>query len=252
MILKYTIKELINDARTALKAEAYFSALSLTFSIISECAKIEYSDKWFSENADTDEYLRANFPSHYKNGKYNCPSHDKERFQMWIDDWENGHNCDIKIKEQMEEFAKKNEENRYTDNGLLPFVNGELLYQLRCVLFHEGSANIEFENIKKISDEGNLAISQNNFVLAIEKNNEFNLYTKSICSKDATGKASLEININSLVIHYLNLAERYFQDIENKNKDGNKSDNKESKTKKFNEIIVNDYRKSEEELDNEN
>lgn len=227
----FTINNLISDVKTALQSGAYFSALSLTFAIISECANVEYPDKWFEKNADTDTYLREHFPNHYnKNGKYNCSNHDRERFQMWIDDWENDHNCDEPLKLQMKDYVKWNEENRKSSNGLLPKENGELLYQLRCMLFHEASSDIEFYNSKKISDIGNSKISSELFVLVLEDNNPLNLHSRGSYSTSSAGNSSMVINVNGLIYHYLSLVESYI---------------KSNKDKKFSTIRIQDNRKGE-------
>ena len=226
----FTIKDLISDARTALEAGSYFSALSLTFAIIAECANIAYPDEWFDKNADTDEYLQKKFPSHYnKNGKYNCQNHDRERFQMWIDDWENDHSCDKSLKSQMKEYAEKNEEERKTENGSLPIIDGELLYQLRCSLFHNASSDIEFSNSKKISDECNSKILQENFVLILDNCNLSN----GVYSVDSSGEMSMSPSVNYIISHYLNLVELF---IEN------------NRDKSFPTIKVHDNRKSNPEM----
>ena len=104
---EYTILDLIDDAKTALQSGAYLSAMTLTFAIISECANIEYPDEWFNANAESDKYLQEKFPNYYNNGRYYNKNHDRERFQMWIDDWENDHNCDESLKSEMNNYAKK-------------------------------------------------------------------------------------------------------------------------------------------------
>lgn len=207
---------LIEDAKTALQAEAYLSAMALTFAIISECANIEYPDEWFDANAENDKYLKENFPNHYKNGKYFNKNHDKERFQMWIDDWENDHNCDESLKSEMNEYVRKNEENRETRFGLMPEENGELLYQLRCSILHEASIDIEFCNQKKISDEGNAAIVPNLFTLVFDANNELNVHARGAYGTSSDGKSSMSINVNGFVYHYLYLAELYHQRCQDK------------------------------------
>lgn len=221
----FTIKDLISDAKTALEAGSYFSALSLTFAIIAECANIAYPDEWFDKNADTDEYLQKKFPSHYnKNGKYNCQNHDRERFQMWVDDWENDHNCDESLKSQMKEYTERINEERKTENGSLPITDGELLYQLRCSLFHNASSDIEFSNSNKISDECNSKILQENFALILDDCNLSN----GVYSVDSSGEMSMRPSVNYIISHYLNLVELF---VEN------------NRDKSFPTIKVNDNRK---------
>lgn len=223
-----TVNDLIMDAKIALASNAHFSALSLTFAIISECANIEYPDEWFDIHANTDEYLQTHFPTHFKNGKYNCSNHDRERFQMWIDDWENDHNCNNEtLKQQMQEYKEWNNFQRISSNGLMPRENGELLYQLRCTLFHEASDDIEFHNHKKILDEGNRRISSYEFTLTLDAKNPMNIHSRGSYTTSLTGFSSMNINVNGLIYHYLALAELYI---------------KRNKDKKFNTIRVYDHR----------
>lgn len=199
------IDDLIKDAKIALEAGAYFSSLMLTFALVSECAKIEYSDDWFEKNAETDEYLKEHFPRNYKNGKYNNKNHDKERFVMWIDDWSNSHNSSDKLEEDMIEYENKMEDLRNFNGTKMPWLNGELLYQLRCNLFHEGSVNIEFSNEKKITDNGNAHIINKNFIFTLHSNNKLNIYFhNSFVRKDDSfveREAGMNINLNGLIHH---------------------------------------------------
>ena len=213
---EYTILDLIDDAKTALQSGAYLSAMTLTFAIISQCANIEYPDEWFNANAESDKYLQEKFPNYYNNGRYYNKNHDRERFQMWIDDWENDHNCDESLKSEMNNYAKKNEENRETRYGLMPEENGELLYQLRCSILHEASIDIDFRNQKKISDNGNAAIVPDLFTLVFDVNNELNIYARGAYGISSEGKSSMSINVNGFVYHYLYLAELYYQTHQNK------------------------------------
>lgn len=212
----FTINNLISDAKLALQSGAYFSALSLTFAIISECANIEYPDRWFNDNAEGDEYLQHHFPSHYKNGKYCCKNHDRERFQMWIDDCENDHNCDEAIKPQMKNLNDKIEKSRETPNGIMPILNGELVYQLRCTILHEGSDNIEFQNPQKISDIGNSKVSLQMFALILDKDNPAHIYMDRYGTL-SSGQASIDINVKGFIYKYLYIAEMYYE----RNKDQN-------------------------------
>ena len=171
----YDITDLIKEVKSSLKYNNHFSALILTFMLISECANIEYPDKWFEKNAKDDEYLKKHFPKHYtNNGKYICKNHDKERFQMWIDDWENFHNYKGEIGEKEKEYLEFQKTHRKTENGILPVMNGELLYQLRSSLIHTGYKDIDFTS--KIRDEGNKNLSNNEFILIIEKNSPYIMY----------------------------------------------------------------------------
>lgn len=224
MMSTYTILNLISDAKLALQSEAYFSALSLTFAIISECANMEYPDEWFDKNASTDEYMKEHFPNHYdKNGKYKCLSHDKERFQMWIDDWKNDHNCVEPLKSKMKRYKDNVEKSREFDSAPTPRVTGELLYRLRCTLFHEASSNIDFQ---KLTDIGNSTILPQEFTLVLDQNPHPTFVSttskKDACISDQSNnkseyQSSLNINISSIIEHCLSYAEKYYKDHKDKN-----------------------------------
>lgn len=223
MIQTFSIDDLISDAKLALNSGAYFSALALTLAIISACAKAKYPDEWFEKYADKDKYLQEHFPTYFKNGKYSQKQHDKERFQMWIDDWENGHNCDGMAEQQMEDYARCAEEDRkcMDDKGNLtdkkmPIENGELIYQLRCAILHSASSEIEFQDPKKISDEGNSKVLPQNFTLTLDKNNQFDFYPRGGSSVSSYNGSSIDINVNGFVCHYLKLAELYAKNNKDK------------------------------------
>ena len=211
MEYNYTVKNLIDDVKIALKAGAHFSALALSFTLVSECSKVEYPDEWFDKYAESDEYMCKQFPSYYKDGKYiKKKNHDKERFIMWIDDWDNAHNCDESIKVQMKAHELNLLKNRQTEFGLSPYINGELLYQLRCHIFHEASNAIDFQS-QLISDEGNKKISSDSFTLSIDNNNAFDIHITQISTTSSEDKSTLEINVNGLVYHILDLVELYYE-----------------------------------------
>lgn len=209
----YDITDLIQEVKSSLKYNNHFSALILTFMLISECVNIEYPNKWFEKNAEDDEYLKKHFPKHYtNNGKYICKNHDKERFQMWVDDWENFHNYKKEIGEEEKKYLEHQKSHRKTEHGILPIVNGELLYQLRSSLVHTGSKDIDFNF--KITDNGNKHLSNNKFILIIEEDSPYTIYVRS-ASIDSYNDCSLYINITELIKHYIYLIEKYIE----KNKD---------------------------------
>ena len=212
MLTTFTIENLIEDVKIAFKSGALFSALALTFALVSECANIEYTDEWFDENADTDEYMRKQFPYLYKNGKYTHPSgHDKERFIMWYDDWYNAHNCDKSEIEQRKELEKVVSWHTRPESIPSPFLNGELLYQLRCTILHEASSNIEFQSRNKITDEGNKRIVSDKFTLTLDKYNPIGNYglTSGVAGED--GPSSMNICIGGLIDHLLFYVEMYYR-----------------------------------------
>lgn len=204
------ILDLIDDAKAALKAESYFSALALTFALVSACANKEYPDNWFKENADNDWYLKEHFSNYYSSGFYKGPpSHDKERFIMWIDDWENHHVCDDTLKDDMIKYEQQMQTHRQSNYGLTPEINGELLYQLRCSLFHNASDEIDFNNHKKITDHGNQKLVRGTFGLSLDPYNPLHIHI-DYCSGISSTSSSLNININALIYKLLHYVQLYY------------------------------------------
>ena len=223
------IPELIEDAKRALRANALFSALSLSLSLAAECSKFKYPDEWFEEKADNDPYLMKQFPNYFdENGIYlhkKSKNHDKERFMMWFDDWNNSHNCSNDIKQEMIDFEEKNEEHRRNKDGSIsPDINGEILYQIRCKLFHEGTNAIDFQN--KIMDIGNHNIGDFNYVLTDASKPFLGIYGHSSSSSIQPGSSSMNIYLPELVNGLCYYVELYYS---------------KNAPKSFNKIQVIDY-----------
>ena len=71
----------------------------------------------------------------------------------------------------------------------LPYLNGEICYNLRCALLHQGENDLQNRDIKSVSlDE---------FTLIIETQNEFEIYCDS-SSKSNSGHKALKIQIRNL------------------------------------------------------
>lgn len=137
---------------------------------------------------------------------------------MWIDDWSNSHNCkDAKLAEDMREYEKQMENMRKLSDKEMPCINGELLYQLRCNLFHEGSINIEFSDEKKITDNGNSRIQNKNFVLKIDNGNKFDIHLHDffIRKDNDREESGMNSNINGLIYSLLSMVEKYYNDHDN-------------------------------------
>ena len=200
------INNLIDDAKLALENGAFFSALTLSFALVSECANIAYPDEWFSKYADNNEYMKKQFSYHFRNGKYaNNGNHDKERFIMWIDRW--------KIPTEFgegETILKKYRESRAFPS---PELNGELIYQLRCNLIHEGSSDIAFSDDKKISHKGNSKIASDKFALAIENEKKQSgrlVFCGHACENSDSG---IVISVNGLIFFLLGYVELFYKTI---------------------------------------
>lgn len=164
---------LLEDIERALQANAQFSALAMTLALVAECAEVQYPE------------IKS----------------DGEKFATWYDDWFNSHNCDESIKEKMDEYAQKREERRHTEYGKLPQLNGELLYKLRCKLFHEASTDVEFYKLK---DDGNKDITNFSFAIGIGG------MSSGICDKSEKD-VSMRIDIPWLVEDLTHLIRLFYE-----------------------------------------
>lgn len=71
----------------------------------------------------------------------------------------------------------------------MPYLSGEVVYKLRCAFLHSGSSNIENEY------EG---FKLDNFVLRIEKKNDFDIYSDESSLDGDTNLSSYVVNIRRL------------------------------------------------------
>ena len=95
---------------------------------------------------------------------------------------------------------------RNDEDEILPYASGEVIYQLRCSLFHQGSTDI---NIKKINAPENKVT---NFSLIVNQDKDdifggsssLTLFDKDIIERD------LEISIQDLCRKICKLSEYYY------------------------------------------
>lgn len=86
--------------------------------------------------------------------EYGDSLHNKERYIKWYD-------------ENIGQYDKAPIEPGETE---MPHLSGEVVYQLRCSMLHQGTPNIEKKNIK------NEPCQIDHFTLVIEKKNPFDIY----------------------------------------------------------------------------
>lgn len=132
---------------------------------------------------------------------------------MWVDDWENFHNYKKDIGEEEKKYLEHQKAHRKTEHGILPVVNGELLYQLRSSLVHTGSKDINFNF--KITDDGNKHLSNDKFTLIIEEYSPYIMYVRS-ASVGSYNDCDLNIHITGLIKHYIYLIEKYIEKNQDK------------------------------------
>lgn len=168
-----SIPVLIKEAERAVEANAQFSALCLTLALVGNCSQVE----WLKTNSTV-------------------VGHDRDAYIAWYDMWEKDIKNDIEL-------------NRETTCGKLPHLDGSFLYQIRCMLFHTTSADIDFKNCNKITDDANQKIT--NFKFVLNESNPF-LMGVGTYSSDSNGEKSVDIDIQCLVRKLLYLIQLYYDE----------------------------------------
>lgn len=168
-----SIPHLIEDAKRAMAANAQFSSLCLTLALLGNCSQVE----WLKTHDSID----------------GC---DSKAYVAWYDMWE-------------ESIKNEIEKNRQSECGVLPRLDGSFLYQIRCMVLHTTSIDIDFTNSKKITDEANQHIT--NFTFSISEPNEFML-GGSLYGRYSNGEGTAVIDIQGLVKDLLHLVEIYYRD----------------------------------------
>ena len=186
-----SIPELVADARRALEANAQFSALSVTLGIVDECATVEWEKR---------------------TGKKPQLKENQKSFAQWVDMWESAENCDENIKNNMVSYEKQCKNSRKTDNGMLPKLNGELLYKIRCSILHAMSSNIDFKNIG-LSDDANRHIEE---FLFITSKPIKGMMGDALTSCDKNKHNTLCIDVQQLTEKLLYLIEVYYKKADSK------------------------------------
>lgn len=170
----FMIDRLIDDINKALDAEAYMAALSLALILPDICAKAEHNNNT-KERGNKTSYIEW-FDEHI--GRYEkSPQKDENELSM-------------------------------------PYLSGEVIYQLRCSVLHQGTPNIDK---CRIQDE---SCKIDNFSLIVEKQNPFNIYSDgaSVSSNriDSTNLRSYSLNVRRLCLIITSTVKNYYK--ENKDK----------------------------------
>ena len=112
------------------------------------------------------------------------------RYRKWFDEY-------------IGEYEKKvvtNEEG--TKHLGMPYLSGELVYKLRCAFLHSGGANIEKEY------DG---FKLDNFILRVEKKNEFDDYVNVACLDDSSNMHEYIVNLRRLCCLLLMSAQSFLE-----------------------------------------
>lgn len=90
------------------------------------------------------------------------------------------------------------------DNTEMPFLSGELVYQLRNAYLHQGNPNIEKASVKEECNK------IDHFQLVIERKNEFDIYADASGVRD-DGYRSYRLNIRRLCLIIGKTAAGYYK-----------------------------------------
>ena len=182
------IDKLIEEINKALENELYFSALSLALTLPDICGKAEYPDKGSTSRYQLwyDEYI----------GQYENPTFSEKDIDEDLDN---------NIKEEL--LKTKN----------MPYLSGEVVYNFRCSLFHQGNPNldeIEYEKRKKKK------CPIDKFVVVVEKEKPFHIYSgecSSIVSDNEGHQTrSYRLNVRRLCMIICLTAGKYYRDNKEK------------------------------------
>lgn len=112
----------------------------------------------------------------------------RERYILWYD----------------EEIGKYEKSPKDKDN--MPYLSGEVIYNLRCSLLHEGNPNMKNDRLKT-----NLPIDH--FSLVVEKAKSFDIYSDSSSITDFGNKDIREysMNVRRICMILCNVAESYYK-----------------------------------------
>lgn len=97
----------------------------------------------------------------------------------------------------------------FCEENPMPYLSGEVVYNLRNSLLHQGTPNID---IHKIKNERN-KIDQ--FQIIIQPKNEFNLYSDSSSIMNGEHR-TYRVNLRRLCLIVCSCAKAYFEDNESK------------------------------------
>lgn len=90
----------------------------------------------------------------------------------------------------------------------MPYLSGEVVYNLRNSFLHQGTPNIDSSKIKEPSNQ------MDEFVLVLEKKNKFDIYSDSACITESNQgnieHRSYSVNIQRLCLIITRSAKKYY------------------------------------------
>lgn len=154
---------------------------------------------------DAEAYMAAlslvlTLPDICAKAEYGDSLKNKERYIKWFDEY-------------IGQYEKSPIKSGETE---MPYLSGEVVYQLRCSVLHQGTPNIDSNNIK---DE---TCKIDHFTLVIEKKKPLDIYidAASVSSmlhpKQSKPVRSYEVNIRRLCLITISTVEKYYEKNEDK------------------------------------
>lgn len=133
-------------------------------------------------------------------GKAEYPNieNSKERYVKWYDEYLGQYNKDINKNENYEK---------------VPYLSGEVVYQLRCMFLHSGTPSIDKEKITEKTNKIDI------FKIIIEKKNPLDLYFSSsgiLYYNSGIKKSVYDFNIRNFCKDLETAVKIYYQDNKTK------------------------------------
>lgn len=126
-------------------------------------------------------------------------SYSKKRYIKWFDEYIGQYEIPPKQNENDED---------------MPYLSGEVIYQLRCSLLHQGTPNIDKGNI--IAEENKI----DHFSLVVQKKNDFDAYcdAASVCRNNESPdkERSYRINVRRFCLNVSRVVKSYYEDNKEK------------------------------------
>lgn len=154
---------------------------------------------------DAEAYMAAlslvlTLPDICAKAKYGDDLKNKERYIKWYDEY---------IGEYEKPPIKSGEME-------MPYLSGEVIYQLRCSVLHQGAPNIDNDKIK------NEICKIDHFTLVVEKRKPFDVYIDSACISSIIGLVESKpvrnytVNVRRLCIIITSTVREYYKSNKDK------------------------------------
>lgn len=177
------IDTFIDEINRALSYDLYFSALSLALTLPDICGKAEYPDK-----------------------------KSTSRYKLWYDEYIGKSEHPV-LEENQGEYSKEIIETIRN----MPYLSGEIVYNFRCSLFHQGTPNIDRVEYQR---RNNKKCPIDKFVVVTEQEKPFQIYggerSSVVTDNDGNQTRTYRVNIRRLCKILTLTAKKYYE--ENKEK----------------------------------